>query len=49
MDFLEFEGFSYGRDHIVFYMDNVSNSFRKMGINLDAPSQRVNLPMLTNI
>lgn len=31
------------------FMDNVSNSFRKMGINLDAPSQRVNLPMLTNI
>ena len=31
------------------FMDNVSDSFRKMGTNLDAPSQRVNLPMPTNI
>ena len=31
------------------FMENVSNSFRKMGTNLDAPSQRENLSMPTNI
>lgn len=29
MDFLEFEGFSYGRDHIVFYGQKIQTVLEK--------------------